>query len=107
MSGVFSVTMFRERGCPPCAVKAAVPIMKRRGFRGHAFPVLLSYEHPANGGVFLAEMEGFDYNMEHPASSRRMTSVHRTDEFITVQTPPIRNAIPPKGYGILGGDGGI
>ena len=31
MSGVFSVTMFRERDCTPCAVKAAVPIMKRRG----------------------------------------------------------------------------
>ena len=30
--------------------------MKRRDFRGHAFPVLLSYEHPAKaGGFFCAE----------------------------------------------------
>lgn len=52
MSGVFSFNLFRERGCTPCAVKAAVPIMKRRGLRGHAFPVLLSYEHPAKCGRF-------------------------------------------------------
>ena len=50
-----SVTMFRERDCTLCAVKAAVPIMKRRGPRGHAFPVLLSYEHlaKARGLVFV------------------------------------------------------
>ena len=47
-------------------------------------------------------MEGFDYNMEHPASSRRMPSVHRTDGFITVQIPPIRkNHTPRKGMAFL------
>ena len=44
---------------------------------------------------------GFDYIMEHPASSRRMPSVHRTDGFFSVQIPPIRKNHTPEGYGFL------
>lgn len=39
-----------RKGLHPCAVKATVPITKRRGPRGHAFPVLLSFERLAKAG---------------------------------------------------------
>ena len=96
MSGVFSVTMFRERGCPPCAVKAAVPIMKRRGFRGHAFPVLLSYEHPAKGVGFPQNLDNRDQNHVCGKTRRRCDYEDKADGY----GKPLPGRVLPEGRGI-------
>lgn len=55
MSEALYVTVFRPRGCITCAVLRLSPSCKRRDLRGHAFHLLLSYEHRPKGVRFYRQ----------------------------------------------------